>query len=180
MVHLLLKKKRHFSTILLPQATVRDYQIEQYLGYTYSKKTFVVYLKFRFSLVFCIVSGNPTAVTFLLGGEWLTRALFPDPGWKQDQRKVPVRMGSLPPDRTGHPGCRAREDPTVPLNFSLIRDAANLNLSRSFLAEKLRIIFNLVIFLYFFFFCLSCREHFISLGSCSETHEIDTLKMALF
>ena len=31
-----------------------------------------------------------------------------------------------------------------------------------------------------FFFFLSCREHFMSLGSCSETHEIDTLKVALF
>lgn len=127
MVHLLLKKKkkRHDSTILLPQATVRDYQIEQYLGHTYSKKTFVVYLKFTFSPVFCIVSGNPTAITFLLGGDQLTQALLPDPGWKQDQWKVPVRTGSLPPHRTGHCDSRAREDPAVSLNFSLIRDAAN-------------------------------------------------------
>lgn len=137
MVHLLLKKKkkRHFSTILLPQATVRDYQIEQYLGHTYSKKTFVVYLKFRFSLVFCIVSGNPTAVTFLLGGERLTRALLSDPGWKQDRWKVPVRMGSLPTDRTGHPGCRARE-PHCPTQLFSHQGRSKLKSLQIFLGRK--------------------------------------------
>lgn len=59
MVHLLLKekkKKRHDSTILLPQATVRDYQIEQYLGHTYSKKNIrcLSEIQIQPSVLYCI------------------------------------------------------------------------------------------------------------------------------
>lgn len=35
------------------------------------KKVFLVYLKFEFNWVFCAVSGNPTRVKILLGGEQL-------------------------------------------------------------------------------------------------------------
>ena len=61
------------------------------------KKTFVVYLKFRFSPVFSIVSGNPTAITFLLGGDQLTQALLPDPGCKQDQGRCLWEQASSHP-----------------------------------------------------------------------------------
>lgn len=127
--------------IRLPQAAVWDYQIEQYLGHIYSKKSCVVYLKFRFSWVFCIVSGNPTRVKFVLGGQQLTLALLPCLGSKAGP--VEGACGNRSPPT---PSQAAQREEAAPLNFAHIGVTANSILSRSLSAEQLESVFNLATF----------------------------------